>query len=285
MSIEEGGGGASDEERTEAEKFDAKVPEDKLTPAEMAEVERSKTPEEVEAGKEAMEKVIDINQEGTAFSAISAGTEKNQTELFERIIRNVLTEGLLGTDQESREKFRQEDETNIKEVWTKSVRNRQSLVYFNIVGKSAKSVGNSYYMQQYENPVAIIFDLSRFKEVPSVKPSDLEKEKFGHHTYRTWRPGLWSEKKGPSEWGFALSSRVAPKDFLGIVSAYASEQALSRIMKIQNEVYKNKKGMILPVYHQWGDLLWPRRMTYEQVKQFVAERDKKKKESGDEQTK
>ena len=34
----------------------------------------------------------------------------------------------------------------------------------------------------------------------------------------------------------------------------------------------------IPVYDIYGNLLWPGKMTNEQVKQFVAERDKKKAE-------
>ena len=55
---EQESGGASSEERAEAEKFDTMINEGKLTPAEMEQVEKSKTPEEVEAEKEAMEKVV-----------------------------------------------------------------------------------------------------------------------------------------------------------------------------------------------------------------------------------
>ena len=55
-------GGASEEERAEAEKFSEMVSEGKLTPAEMAEVEKDKTPEEIEAEKAAMEKLMDIEE-------------------------------------------------------------------------------------------------------------------------------------------------------------------------------------------------------------------------------
>lgn len=48
MSNIESGGGASEEERAEARKFNEMVSEGKLTPAEAARVEKEKTPEEVE---------------------------------------------------------------------------------------------------------------------------------------------------------------------------------------------------------------------------------------------
>jgi hypothetical protein len=59
--------GGSEEERAEAEKFNRLVSEGKLTPAEASHVEKDKTPEEVEAEREAMEKVRDLFERGIIF--------------------------------------------------------------------------------------------------------------------------------------------------------------------------------------------------------------------------
>ncbi len=39
---------------------------------------------------------------------------------------------------------------------------------------------------------------------------------------------------------------------------------------------KANQRMLLPVYRSNGNLLWPKQMTYKEVKAFVAERDAKK---------
>lgn len=40
-----------------------------------------------------------------------------------------------------------------------------------------------------------------------------------------------------------------------------------------------KENALLPLYDAAGDLLWPKRMSYEEVKKFVAEREEEKKEA------
>ena len=50
------------------------------------------------------------------------------------------------------------------------------------------------------------------------------------------------------------------------------------IATIMQEEYKNKQELNLPIYDVDGNLYWPKQMTYEEVKKFVAERDKDKKE-------
>jgi hypothetical protein len=54
------------------------------------------------------------------------------------------------------------------------------------------------------------------------------------------------------------------------------EQILS-LIRAQMDVYKDKSGLMQPVYDVYGNLLWPKQMSYEEVKKFVAEREAKKK--------
>ena len=60
------------------------------------------------------------------------------------------------------------------------------------------------------------------------------------------------------------------------------DEQLLVLISMQREVYKGRENMMVPIYDSLGNLLWPQRMTHEQVKQFVAERDKKKAEEGEE---
>jgi hypothetical protein len=40
------------------------------------------------------------------------------------------------------------------------------------------------------------------------------------------------------------------------------------------DVFKDRANLLLPIYDLVGNLLWPKQMSYEEVKKFVAERDK-----------
>ena len=46
-------------------------------------------------------------------------------------------------------------------------------------------------------------------------------------------------------------------------------------------VIMRKENVLLPLYSDAGDLIWPKKMSYEEVKKFVAEREHMKKEGGE----
>jgi len=53
---------------------------------------------------------------------------------------------------------------------------------------------------------------------------------------------------------------------------------LQELIALISEINKNKPEQILPIYDVYGNLLWPKQMSHNEVKQFVAERDAKKQE-------
>lgn len=99
-----------------------------------------------------------------------------------------------------------------------------------------------------------------------------------------------------------IESRIPPRKMVGVVSAMSDTEFSERQNKIArtlnwpqgtnrrdqeemlNEYISTEKAvnfartLEIPVYDKEGGLLWPQQMTYEEVKQFVAERDAKKKE-------
>jgi len=246
------------------------------TPEFQAEL-REEGSEKLEVEKIALDKLQNIRKTGVAFTEITKGVKSEED--FEKKLQSILSNGLLGRSSKTREDFIKGG-ADLKKIWADNVREKESLVFFNIVGRTALEINDSYYMQHHgEVPsVVIIFDLSRFKEVPFQMPDQGGRETFDHHTYRIWHPEEISTV-GPSEWGFALSSRVPPRDFQGIVS---TDPAIDdKILKIQKEVFKDKKELMLPIYDEVGELIWPREMTREEVRQFIAERDKDKKVEGD----
>ena len=54
-------------------------------------------------------------------------------------------------------------------------------------------------------------------------------------------------------------------------------EALQKIITIQKQIYDPES--LFPIYNQDGDLLWPKEMSYEKVKEFIEEGDKEKEKS------
>ena len=73
-----------------------------------------------------------------------------------------------------------------------------------------------------------------------------------------------------SEYGFVLAYRINPGLFRGIVLPNKEDpEAFKEIMR---EVGKNGTEFLIPIYNRQGDLLWPTKMSYEDVQRFVAGR-------------
>jgi len=296
------------------------------SPLEPPQVEQIKTPEELEAEKVVMEKVQDINREGTAFHA-APYSRGDSGEKKERLLRSIFSAGLLGFcfsyDGAVRpyEEFRRED--NKAKIWIGTARmTKRNILNFNIVGRSIRSISEIEGTGWFGSirSVGFIFDLSEFSEDSPVLASEIDspksKFKFKFRTFRAvWRGymvGEWRRRFGDKKpghpdikkylqkhkaqsWitdegfpiphpddGFALTPRVKPRMLRGIVIGDLILEETPDVINVMKQCYEKKKQMMLPMYDQKGNLLWPRKMTYQEVKQFVAERDKKKAEEGKE---
>ncbi len=132
----------------------------------------------------------------------------------------------------------------------------------------------------------IIFDISDLKEeepryINSIgdgtNPNDTM-ESFPPRTYGIRGPERYTvktpDKKGnlctTTEYGFSMASRVAPRRFKGIIVSRGNEKELMKIVSIMLEAYKDKPELLIPIYDERGNLIWPRRIPYEE---FVGQSD------------
>lgn len=105
------------------------------------------------------------------------------------------------------------------------------------------------------------------------------------------------ESSSYEEDGFAASHRVAPRLFQGIVAKFTPDETWERrdeekgaglniSYQFKNPIFKErlkpyldimlKGNNLIPIYDPFGDLFWPKQMSHDEVKAFVAERDVKK---------
>lgn len=229
-----------------------------------------------------MDKVQDINKKGVAFSGISEALREKDYKTFDSILKS----GLLGG------RF---DKPNIgltKEKYLKNVKEeKDAVVWFNIVGVDSRSekIKDSGFLNEYtadSNVLAIIFDLTHFQETPSSweESQRIVNLKQKRRTHRR----AYS--------GFILSHRVPPRYFKGIVLKLLDEKGkdischdyLNKALDISRKMRSSvkKREYIIPIYDRNGNLLWPLLdkykdqgfMPYEEVKKFMEERERNKKE-------
>ncbi len=266
-------------------------------------LERKLSPEQIE---QIMAKVEDINAPGNAFSVITVnyGQDLSLPASLSKL-ENVLSDGLLGysyfwPEQEKRKS------TVDKDMWAKNTRaHKNALINFNITGRMLQEkdykfpVANSTWMKGNDHDnIAVLFDFSKYEEdapIPAATENKLKNRTFRIHD------NYAGENQADSMYGFTLSHRVPPRFFKGLViklvtgekhkneygdlrgvecrdPARYNEQA-NKIGKIMQEIYRDRKDFLLPIYSHSGSLYWPKQMTYKEVKEFVAERDTKKEDA------
>lgn len=150
------------------------------------------------------------------------------------------------------------------------------------------------------NNIVLIFDLSKFKE----EEVEISKVWTGEKTSFVQKAHTFRPKSSPSkiefdlrdknnkllpsnEYGYTLSHRIAPRLFKGLVfrldrwekdDTEKKEKLFSEVLETMLNVYKEKPGLLIPIYDSSGNMWWPKQMSYEEVKKFVAERDKQENE-------
>jgi hypothetical protein len=246
-----------------------------------------------------MEKVQDIDKGGTAFTSIRNGVDKTK-------IIDILRSGLLGNDGfTSRGK-----ETNFSdrvENWKKGTREwnlPSNRIWFNIVGRIANISGSQQIKQTHmaNFTATILFDLSDYKELPPGSLSAIQDKgrpdfkvlgRFSSES-TTGKMKYYFEKaknnfsnnpmhsshKTDQGTGFSTAFRISPHMFTGIVIDSSSESTRQSVIDAMADLTQENSSLIQPVYDLDGNLLWPKQMSYYEVKQFVVEREANKEESG-----
>jgi hypothetical protein len=304
------------------ENFSEQKPEEeeKVTPEHK---EEELSPEVIE---QILEKVLDINQEGTAYTFVSSIrfntlplSDFPEKYLPEEVLeesalpyaaklKSIFSHGLLG--RPTREGYEVPSGKTPQEYWKETVQAKKGLIHFNIIGRTEEGFkevsrkrlfhwlgsAEEQKRKRFSFNTAVLFDLSGFEEdMPTPgfhDPVDMRSKTFRPvESYNQPEKQLTRDEKGrpmpEAEWGFVAAFRIRPARFKGIAvdisgaEKYASsdwgQKLISKITSAMREGVRDNHYLV-PVYDQDGNLLWPKQMSYEEVKKFVVERDKLKEE-------
>jgi len=273
-------------------------------------VEKELSPELI--GK-IMEKVRDINNEEIGYISLEpsgySAVAKNQ---LQSIFKNGILGGNLGSENSSMDQAAILGGYVNKEKWLANLKSGDARFWFNIVGrgygenkedKNNFPIARSHYFRDGADKIAVLFDVSNFEEQDPGKPFTSRVKQYRHDAKSI--EDQWENKKDflernkdidekgrprpVTKKGFIGSYRVSPKLLLGVVFKIPPSQSLfasykkvikQRIEKIVKEMARGVASaeLMVPIYWKDGALFWPKQMSYEEVKKFVAERDAKKQE-------
>jgi len=196
-----------------------------------------------------LDKVVDIDSPGTAFTFIGRLDQETEAKLV-----SIFENGIMGTFREQEGMNRSGFGNKIdRETYVKHLKEGdRGEVYFNIVDRLypvhlSPKIKDSGYDRYPENDIFLVFDLDHFKEV-EWKDEDYKKLKrdpymsqgtfslglLKHRTYviQEGRSAQEFEKNEKGEtvagkdMGFILSPRVAPRELRGVV--FSMNQPMSQ---------------------------------------------------------
>lgn len=290
------------QERAEKENIEF----DKEKAEEIETVEKELSPEVIE---KIMDKVQDINTEGVAFSVI-------ENSKFRKILEEGLLgsyeepQAISGSDIDKKEWAKNTREKRNSLVYFNI--NQAKHGSYDI--PEYKVWYSEWFQHSRRNmTIGLTFDLKKFTKAEPIPENRFTEKKLPARTYRILYAEMYQkeakpwDKKYPKEkekweidstYGLGLAHRVAPRFFTGLITKFRdlsggemlenkedanSNEILGLYFKklealIQDikDQYKDKSNFLLPIYTIYGGLVWPKQMTHDQVKKFVAERDKAK---------
>lgn len=274
--------------------FQDELREAGLEPAEEKEFEL--TPEV----QEIMDLVQDIDMPGIGYTGV---TFVNRETLIA-----VLQNGLFQVTwprgiRKNSKLLSQESPRKQRKFYLESVKREQkgnigpwnsAHIFFNITGRSkhkkdSREIDQASYAHWYKGNknsqrFVILFNLKAFREIPlgenSQDNDDLYSKRF---QYKVNQTPLTEGKVSTTDLGFHLHGRVAPRFLTGIIAPnYYYDEESGHVDSIDDScpledyiLSMDRTGKRLPIYDLKGNLLWPILMSYEEVKQFVSNRNKK----------
>jgi len=210
-----------------------------------------------------MDKVIDLNskEDEYAFSGLRNPKGKEYTEL----VGSVLRHGLLASfprDSKSAEIFTAKE-------WAQKIKKADTVphVYFHI--RNSQWYGGGERTDRLKDYLGgfpkFIFDLEDYKESMVFAGHQMlhSEKKLAKENLRSYTPAGWPV----ADHGFRTPFNIPAKHFKGIIlQKDTPRKTVTETARLMAEVYRNSPDRMMPIYDEEGNILWPKKMTKEEVK-------------------
>lgn len=181
-------------------------------------------------------------------------------------------------------------------------KNPNSHLWFNIVGRArdtksepdATTEIEQMGLYNWEGQVAVLFNISDFTEVEKPDKSYFEKRKHFSYNHDIKRSET-EPNKALSSLGFMINDRISPRRFQGIVlrthtkANYPEHEhagtiwpkKLKEVVATMLDINKDHPERIVPIYDEMGNLLWPEKLSRDQINELVLQRTEKNSDTKD----
>ncbi|MDD3774295.1 MAG: hypothetical protein PHW50_03395 [Patescibacteria group bacterium] len=255
-----------------------------------------------------LQKTEDIKQPGVAAHGTFIAKE-NGIINFEQI----LSHGILGDQDHHLGNHYETDFEKRKRKWAESARNRDALnsqIFFNI----APLKGDPFLPPAYigGGSVGILFNMDDFHELPGATFSHLSRTREDREKFQREYQQIFDKKFRPKkrqystniyatpldakqtfalksgrklaisgyethpDMGFITPYRISPRQFEGIVlgSDFKPEE-LQQIIHAMQRAYAEKPELLVPIYDIGGNMIWPKKMFYLDLLEYVKDKPSK----------
>ena len=265
-----------------------------------------------------LKKIKPIDSFNTAAHSIKApGYWESKTKIkLSDLLVKVFTEGLLGFNRGQDNKYTEKDVRSTERWKEEMLQKKPNPIFVRIV----RSPEHNPERFQRIGGIQILFNIDNFKEKvnqgkdgnfasQSYNEHGVHKREFPVHSYTTGNElEHVSHKDNPDDYisideyiddsdldkykkdgyytgshtaEYLLYSRVAPRFFTGILLSQEDEQNLRPVIKSMQDAYKDKPELMIPIYNHNGDMLWPQKMTYEEIVDMKKNTENQEEESSE----
>lgn len=247
--------------------------------------------------KEILNKVTDINQEGTAYTLITENSATSTSLTRQERLVSVFERGVLNANwlKEDLDKISLSHKVHTGTPVDEVHKNRRGDVFFNIVGRTSSAYAGTQFFGEPEvelpdqneishvlgdfsgpaNKIAIIFDLNQYHPTYKEDERDTKSDNFisenrkpKSRTYTNQHFSKILDKEGfPKagyDYGHLLAHRIPPRFFKGVIIADLDgklENTINELLKVMKE----SPSGLLPIYDDKGNLLWPKKIAHEEI--------------------
>ncbi len=224
-----------------------------------------------------------------------AGGRRNASEVYFTINDRSLYTGDIARMKAGEPGFQQEKGKFRNHSWEYGQQNA-IYAFFDIskyeeIGMSEKYENRKARTFWLNNPPRWAGELSKAsKAMYALRPG--YKESLSQPAYQELVNNYIIDERGrpysDKEYGFALRGRIPPRFFQGLAVVHeesykpngnAEKDLVTEVVELMLKANEDHPERLIPIYDAEGSLIWPEKMSYDEIREYLAERKKMENET------